>query len=62
MFTQKIVLIVVLVGLGVGGSTPYLSCNYDPATVNEYVFVSGPLEVPLSLPRISDPRPPTPIH
>lgn len=62
MLLQKIVFLLLLVGLGVGGSAPLLSCNYDPNAVNEYTLISAPLEVPLSLPRNSDPRPPTPIH
>jgi hypothetical protein len=60
MFLVSVVSVMVAVAVGVGGTL--LSCNYDPSAVSQHSLVAPPLEVPLPLPRSSDPRPPTPLH
>lgn len=60
MFVVSVVSVMVAVAVRVQGTL--LSCNYDPAAVNQHSLVAPPLEVPLPLPRNSDPRPPTPLH
>ena len=56
------IIVVWVLRLGAAGTGPQFSCNYDPNQVQEQAMLSLPLEVPLSLPRSSEPRPPTPVH
>lgn len=57
--------VVVLVALGVAagmGATPLLSSNYESHRASGFSLLVTPLQVPLSLPRSSDPRSFVPLH
>lgn len=53
---------VCLVGLGANCSAPFLDSNYNVSRVSEFALLSSPLEVPFSIARSSELRPPIPIN